>query len=140
MIPSHTQQRDRAREILGQWSVILVEEALKEARAALNQKRFRGKNRLSEILAALEVYYVHLWRALGVDMPTLFDERLLLAKLAAPRPMFDNPLIGWAAQTLRDDVLRDAGELPSTSQLTARAGLERIAAANGAPIEDVPLR
>lgn len=148
IVPTHQQQRDRARDVLGEYSVHLVTTSLLEARDALDQKRFRIKgrarreelNKLSSVLAALEVHYVQLWRALGADMPELLKERLLLAKLASPRPMFDNPLVGWGAQIVRDAVLRESGDLPTPSQLAARAGLERIAAANGAPIEDVPLR
>jgi len=36
-----------------------------------------------------------------------------LAKLASPEPMFDNPLVAWEAQRLRDEILREAGLIGS---------------------------
>lgn len=34
------------------------------------------------------------------------DERRLLAMLAARTPQFDNPLVAWEAERIRDEILR----------------------------------
>lgn len=123
-VAAHNDLRDRARQVLNAYPATQVQDALHEARAALEAKRVRAKgvrrldlNRRCEILAKLEVHYVQLLIALIEERPALIRERLSLAMLASPKPMFDNPVIAWGAQILRDEVLREAGLLPAPGQL-----------------------
>lgn len=95
--------------------------AMADARALHRRPRIERKRGEAGVYAQRATYLY--W--LGMALPDLIKsvlaqeqharQLLALAKLASPEPMFNNPIVAWEAQRLRDDILRAAGLIGAPS-------------------------
>lgn len=70
-----------------------------------------AQRRVRELLKQRKELMADLQR-LDQHLNNFLKERIMLAKLAAKGPAFDNPLVAFEAEQIRDDILRRVGLAP----------------------------